>query len=55
MNSICLFAGVEVKPGKTFTLKNTEATGIRRLHLSQVFYLNFVDFFFQILYLVTLV
>ncbi|KAG7581663.1 FKBP-type peptidyl-prolyl cis-trans isomerase domain [Arabidopsis suecica] len=29
------FWGVEVKPGKTFTLKNTEATGIRRLHLSQ--------------------
>lgn len=29
------FWGVEVKPGKTFTLKNNEATGIRRLHLSQ--------------------
>ncbi|XP_006297382.2 peptidyl-prolyl cis-trans isomerase FKBP43 [Capsella rubella] len=29
------FWGVEVKPSKTFTLKANEATGIRRLHLSQ--------------------
>ncbi|KAL1204769.1 Peptidyl-prolyl cis-trans isomerase FKBP43 [Cardamine amara subsp. amara] len=29
------FWGVEVKPGKPFTLKANESTGIKRLHLSQ--------------------
>ncbi|KFK38592.1 hypothetical protein AALP_AA3G133700 [Arabis alpina] len=29
------FWGVEVKPGKPFTLKPTESTGTKRLHLSQ--------------------
>lgn len=41
MKDLCVFAGVEVKPAKHFTLKANEATGIRRLHLSQVLNFNF--------------